>query len=145
MTLSVHEQQVDNRESPRFFVKSYLDSTTNPPSLVQALVLLDSAGEIISPAQATNTSLVADTGTVTTAGTIVRLTTTATSIKLLKVFNTESNSGKLWVGNSAVLASAKRGLPIFPGGSADIPIDDLSKVYFDADGNAHTFSVLYFA
>ena len=82
--------------------------------------------------------------TVTTAGTRVQLTTTATPCRLVNIFAKAGNTGNIFVGGSTV--SSARGIVLEQARSTDwFPIDDLSKVYIDAatngDGVQYAFVV----
>lgn len=74
------------------------------------------------------------TQTVTTAGTRVQLTSTATPCRLVNIFANAANTGNIFVGGSTV--SSTSGMILEQARSTDwFPIDDLSKIYIDAANN----------
>ena len=79
--------------------------------------------------------------TVTTAGTAVALSGSSTSIKAVIVKALYSNTGKIYVGNSSVDSS--NGYELESGEGVSLGIDDLNKVYIDADNNGE--GVVYIA
>jgi len=72
--------------------------------------------------------------TVSSAGTAVQLTTTATPCRLVNIYAKSGNTGNVFVGASTV--SSSRGMVLEQARSTDwFPIDDLSKIYIDAANN----------
>lgn len=71
--------------------------------------------------------------TVTTHGTAVALASTA-AIKWVTVTGLTSNAQQVNVGASTVLAASgtQRGVPLLPGDSVSIPVNDISKVFVDS-------------
>ena len=82
--------------------------------------------------------------TVTSAGTAVPLASSTTCKKVIIVAETD-NTGLIVVGGSSVVASlsTRRGIPLSPGDSIEISIDDLADVYIDStvsgDGVTYTY------
>lgn len=67
--------------------------------------------------------------TVATPGTAVQIGLgTCISVDVIAF---EGNAGTIWIGNSGVAAG--NGRPLYAGGSVSIDVDDLAKVYIDAD------------
>ena len=80
--------------------------------------------------------------TVTTAGTRVQLTATATPCRLVNIFAKAGNTGNIFVGGSTV--SSARGMVLEQARSTDwFPIDDLSKIYIDAATNGDGVQYAY--
>ena len=79
---------------------------------------------------------------VTTAGTRVQLTTTATNAFYVIITAKVANTGTIWVGGSTVADG--RGIPLVALQSVKIDIDDISLIYLDASvsGEGVTFAFL---
>lgn len=77
--------------------------------------------------------------TLAAGGTAQKLSTSHKPILKLYVSCPASNSANIWVGDSAVLASTKRGMEVVKGTTAVIFLDgqlfDLASVYFDGTTN----------
>lgn len=71
------------------------------------------------------------TQTVSSAGTAVAIATSQTLSNGVTIKASASNTGVIYVGNSSV--SSSNGLPLTAGESIPVAIDDLAKVYIDAD------------
>ena len=77
---------------------------------------------------------------VSMAGVRVKLKSTSTSIKGVRVKAKSGNTGNIYVGGSNV--SNSNGYILAAGEEVAIPIDDLSKVYIDADNSGEGVSYL---
>jgi len=72
--------------------------------------------------------------TVTTAGSAVSISSSSITLKKgITIKANTNNTGNIFVGNSSV--DNTNGIEIEPGESIDISIDDLNKVYIDANNN----------
>lgn len=82
---------------------------------------------------------------VTTAGTAVQLTSSATACRVVRIQARVANSGNIAVGASTVVAAAgsERGIILVPGAWADFRITDVSKLYIDAAVSGEGVSYLY--
>ena len=82
---------------------------------------------------------------VTTAGTRVQLTTTATPCSWVVITAAPANAGKITVGGSTVVATADAevGVTLSAGDSFTVPINDVSKVYIDATNSGDEVGYLY--
>lgn len=110
---------------------------------IQLIALVDASGNVISPTGISVPSAIVNfSGEVTVAATAVRITTAATTCKAVRIYNKDSNTGRIWVGDSSV--AQFDGEPIYPGAKSTFEIDDVSKLYICADGNTHAFSGVYF-
>ena len=81
--------------------------------------------------------------TVTTAGTEVQLTSTATKCFYVIITALTTNTGTIWVGGSTVASG--RGVPLVSLQSCRIDIDDLSKIYIDSTVNGEGVSYCFLA
>jgi len=81
--------------------------------------------------------------TVTTAGTRVQLTTTATPCKKVRITANGANTGNIFVGGSTIASG--RGKSLVPLQDVEIEIDDLSKVYLDSSVNGEGVHYVYVA
>lgn len=81
--------------------------------------------------------------TVTTAGTRVQLTTTATPCKKVLITANGANTGNIYVGG--VTIASGRGKQLVPLQDVEIWIDDLSKVYIDASVSLEGVAYVYVA
>jgi len=91
------------------------------------------SGGVVNPTSITHGSV-----TVSTAGTAVPLATSATPVsKVVTIIADINNTGLIYVGNSSVTngSGANPGFTLVQGASIDIYIDDLSKIYVDADNS----------
>jgi hypothetical protein len=72
---------------------------------------------------------------VATAGQRVQLNATSTPCGKLTITALKSNTGEIVFGDSTIVAAfgSRNGTPLEPMQSVDIPIDDLSKVWLDAE------------
>lgn len=89
--------------------------------------------------------IITGTKTVTTAGTAVQVTTSATPIGGVWVA-ADMGGGPLAVGDSSVLAanSSQQGVILTPGNpSTFIPINDLSLLWVDAQTSGHKLCYAY--
>lgn len=92
-----------------------------------------------------SSSIGSGTKNVTTAGTEVQLTTTSTPCSWVVVTARPANTGKIVVGDSAIVATAgsERGIVLSAGSSVSLPVDDVSKVYIDSTVNGEGVSFGY--
>lgn len=126
-------------------VKVYRDDSVEPNPQVQAFVLLNAAGTIISPATSTIASSIANgSKNVTTAGTAETLVAATTACKKVDIMALDTNTGKIWIGGSTIDKTAKNGKYIFAAQSYTIEIDDLVKIYIDADTNGEGVVFTYY-
>lgn len=109
------------------------------------MYLRDATGSKINPARDESVSAPTTIGdgskTVTTAGTRVTLGTGVCRYVIITA--NASNTNNIYVGGSAVAAG--RGRPLVALQSEKIDINDLSKVYIDADTNGEGVSFVYVA
>ena len=84
-------------------------------------------------------------GVCSAAGTANQVTTTTTPCKLITFVAETNNTGVVVLGGSAIdeTVASRSGTPLYPGESVTWQIDDISKVYVDAeitgDGVTYTF------
>lgn len=78
--------------------------------------------------------------TVTTAGTAVSLGN-STACKQVTVQAKSTNTGNIYVGTTNV--SSSNGIVIWAGSSITISIDNINKIYIDADVNGEGVTYLY--
>lgn len=81
------------------------------------------------------------TTTVTTAGTAVQLTSTATACKSVVITAKGANTGNIFVGGTTV--DSTRGKQLVPLQDIELNIDDLSKVYIDSSVNGEGVIYVY--
>lgn len=84
--------------------------------------------------------------TVTTAGTAVRLDTTAIKCSKVEITALINNVDVVVVGSSTVVAAeaTRRGTPLMQGDSVTLYVNDLSKIYIDAVNSGDGVSYSYF-
>lgn len=83
---------------------------------------------------------------VTTAGTRVPLTATATPCSWVMVIALTSNTGQVNVGDNGVVAAAdatERGVPLLARESVTLPARDVAKVFIDSRVNGEGVTYLY--
>jgi hypothetical protein len=78
--------------------------------------------------------------TVTTAGTAVQLAS-STTIGSVTVRALASNTGKIYVGSSSV--SSANGFQLSPQETVSVDINNLNKVWLDADTNGEGVTYIY--
>ena len=89
-------------------------------------------------------SLPVGSKTVTTAGTAVALVAVSTPCSKVYMTAKDTNTGKIYWGNSSV--SSTNGDYIFPAGKlSPIEIDDVSKIYIDAEISGDGVKFTYLA
>jgi hypothetical protein len=79
--------------------------------------------------------------TVVTSGSRIRLSSTSTPITAVMVIAKSGNTGTIWLGGSTV--AVNRGRPLLALQAETIQINDLNKVYIDADTNGSGVTFLY--
>jgi len=81
---------------------------------------------------------------VVTPGTAVQLSATSVPIGRVVVTSKEENTGLVVIGDSTVVAAqaTRRGTPLTPLSTMDLTVDDLNKIYIDAEkaGDGVTFT-----
>lgn len=132
----VKSDLVDNLET--------LQVGSAPTTNAKRVILVDSSG---NPVVIGGSTIVSGTATVTIAGTAVRLSITSVPIKGIWV-NADLLAGvPVTVGDSAVVgnASGMKGI-ILPPGNPPIflQVNDLNKIYVDAQSNGGKIAFLYF-
>lgn len=82
-------------------------------------------------------SIICGRQTVTTAGTRVQLSTTATPILQVAITAETDNTNPVTVGDSTVVGAlaTRKGTPLAAGATIVLAVNDLSKVYIDAITN----------
>ncbi len=106
--------------------------------------ILDANRNIVNFGNTSAPSTVGDgTATVTTAGTKVQLSATSVPCRYVIVVGNTGNTGKVYLGG-ATIATA-RGRPLNQEQSEKIDIDNLNKVYIDADNNTDGVTFTYVA
>lgn len=80
---------------------------------------------------------------ITTAGTKVQLTSTSTASRYVIIVGKTTNTGKIYVGGSSI--DNTRGRPLNAEQSEKIDINDISKIWLDADVNGEGVTYLYVA
>ena len=111
--------------------------------LVLGVGLVDSNGNLITSVQS---GIVTGTKTVTTAGTAVRITATATPMQGIWVCADLLAGTIVTVGDSAVVgnASGMKGIILTPGNPPIfLALNDLSLIYVDAQNNGGKLSYAY--
>jgi hypothetical protein len=88
-----------------------------------------------------SSSIVCGNKTVTNAGTRVQLSSTTVPCSSVIVVGKAANSGTVWIGCSLIAAGS--GLPILPLQERTIKVDNLQKVWIDADTNGDGITYLY--
>lgn len=86
--------------------------------------------------------LVAGAKTVTTAGTRVQLVASSTACTKIIMTAEDDNTGKIYYGGSTVSSSV--GDYLFPAQKITLEIDDVNKVYIDAETNGDGVKFTYF-
>jgi hypothetical protein len=111
---------------------------------------LDSDGGDVSPASPlpvseTTTAIANGTKNVTTSGTPVQLLSSSTAWTTVVVCAKPTNTGVIAVGASNVVAASANlnAIPLMPGDSISLPINDVSKVYIDATVSGEGVAFLY--
>lgn len=84
------------------------------------------------------------TKSVAASGTAEQLVGSSTPCKKIILQALDTNTGYIWYGGSSIDKTAKNGAYLFPGSSVTIEIDDVNKVYIDADVSAESVSFTYF-
>lgn len=127
-------------------VRVYRDSSDAQNPQIQAVVLLDSTGAIISPATSSALYSAINNGTKTVAasGTAETLVASTTPCKKVDIMALDTNTGKVWIGGSSIDKAAKNGKYIFAAQSYTIEIDDLVKIYLDVDTNGEGVVFTYY-
>lgn len=87
--------------------------------------------------------ITAGSKSVTSAGTAVQLAAISTSCLSLVMSANDTNTGKIYYGGSTV--SSETGAFIFPGQTVELRIDDVQKVYIDADTSGDGVKYTYFS
>ena len=128
-----NNQKVDNN-----LEGTYVVETEDQGSGVQRQVVKVAE----SVAQAAPSGIVAGAKTVTTAGTAVQLAASATACKRIIMTAEDDNTGKIYYGGSSV--SSSLGDYLFAAQKVTIEIDDVSKVYIDADQDTDGVKFTYF-
>jgi len=112
--------------------------------------LKNKTGKTINPATdealGARNAIVSGTKTVTTAGTAVQITATATPCKEVWLSGDTGNSDLVVVGDSSVVAAAgtQQGIVIIPGNtSIRLQINDLSKLWVDSISNGDELCYAY--
>ena len=84
--------------------------------------------------------------TVTTAGTRVQISGTSTPCRVIHIQALETNTGNICVGGVDVVAAAatRKGIVIVPGGSYDVPLNNLNIAYIDSAVNSEGVSWEYY-
>lgn len=104
--------------------------------------ILDVNRQIVNPVALTIPSIIGDgTATVTTAGTRVQLSATSVPCRYVIIIGNTGNTGKIYVGGITIATA--RGRPLNQEQSEKIDIDNLNKVYIDADNNSDGCSYTY--
>lgn len=128
-----------------------------PPGGIDPVGLKNTLGISIDPATEDTLSAIASgLGTTTTvvdgskdvavAGTAVPLSATSVPIGRVIVTAKEGNTGVVVVGASTVVALAanRRGTPLTPLTSVDLTVNNLNKVYIDAENANDGVTFTYF-
>lgn len=128
-------------------VRVYRDSSDAQNPQIQAVVLLDPTGAIISPAisGSLHSSINNGTKSVAIAGTAETLVVATTPCKRVDIMALDTNTGKVWIGGSSIDKTAKNGKYIFAAQSYTIEIDDLVKIYLDVDTNGEGVVFTYYS
>ena len=83
---------------------------------------------------------------VTTAGTRVQLSSTPIAVKRCTLTAETDNTGAMVVGGATVVAAqaTRTGVPLAPGDSYELEINDLSLIYLDSEINGDGVTFNYF-
>jgi hypothetical protein len=109
----------------------------------------NAAGQRINPATEesvkTPSTITDGRKTVTTAGTRVQIVTASTVCRSVTVTALEGNTGVICVGGSTIVASlgTRTGIPLNPGDSVVIEIDNLNKIWLDSAVSGEGVSYYY--
>lgn len=107
--------------------------------------LRDKNGNVINAATEESVSVPGSIGTgnkdVSSAGTAVQLAATATACKKVYVTGKAANTGKIYYGGASVDSS--NGAFLYAGQTVEIIINDVSKIYIDADTNSEGVQYTY--
>jgi hypothetical protein len=97
------------------------------------------------PVSETSTAIANGIKNVTTSGTPVQLLSSTTACTTVIVCAKPTNTGVIAVGASTVIAASAslNSIPLMPGDSISLPINDVSKVYIDATVNGEGATFLY--
>lgn len=88
------------------------------------------------------TGIVAGAKTVASSGTAEPLVASSTACKKIVMTAEDDNTGKIFYGGSSV--SASLGDYLFPAQKVEIEIDDVNKVYIDAENDTDGVKFTYF-
>ncbi len=97
-----------------------------------------------TPIGTTFYKIVTGNKTITSAGTAVALLATTTPCKRVDVVAQFGNAGTIYVGDSAVLASTKTGMPLPQGSSYTVYLNDVSGVFVDSTSSNDKVSFIYY-
>lgn len=83
---------------------------------------------------------------VTTAGTAVQISTSATACQKIIITAETDNTGTIVVGGPSVVASqsTRQGVPLAPGNSVTLLVNSLDKVWLDSTVNGDGVTYVYF-
>lgn len=115
----------------------YVAASTNPKSVIT----LSGAG-----VEAVKSSINDGRQTVTTAGTRVALLVNSVPCKHITITAETNNTDIIVVGGATVVAAlaTRRGVPLYPGDTYDLDIDNLMDVYLDALVSTEGVTYTYF-
>lgn len=128
------------------FEKLYITATTDTEIFVSASTAAKSVITVSGGVSVAVKSTIADgRKTVTAAGTAEALAA-STACKLITITAETDNTDIVVVGGSTVVAAlaTRRGVPLDPGDSYELGIDDLADVYIDALVNGEGVTYAYF-
>ena len=84
--------------------------------------------------------------TVTTAGTRVQLSTTSTACTRVVITAETDNTNAVTVGGSGVVGAlaTRQGVPLLPGDSLTVRVNNLNKIYLDAITDTEGVSYVFY-
>jgi|CXWL01.1.fsa_nt_gi hypothetical protein len=82
---------------------------------------------------------------VATAGTAERLVAVNTPCGKVTIIAETNNTGKVAIGDSTVIATVltRKGMPLSPGASIDLEIEDLYQIWIDAEVSGDGVTFIY--
>lgn len=107
-------------------------------TLLNSIVLTSGGSVVVTPPS----GIVAGAKVVTTAGTAEQLVGSSTPCKRITMTAEDDNTGKIYYGGSTVDSSL--GDYLFPAQKIEIEIDNVQKIYIDADTNGDGVKFTYF-
>ena len=128
------------------FEKLYITATTDTEIFVSASTAAKSVITVSGGVSVAVKSTIADGRKVVTVAGTAEALASSTACKLITITAETDNTDIVVVGGSTVVAAlaTRRGIPLYPGDSYELGIDDLSDVYIDALVSGEGVTYTYF-